>query len=161
MDRHFTSARWIALLLPAALLAGAWGSQLIGGLVPCEMCHWQRWPHYAAVVITALAFVVPGASNRRGLVWLAALAIAISGAIGVYHAGTEYHWWAGMTACTSEIQAGGSTDDMLKAIMAAPIVRCDQPQWTLAGISLAGFNAIFSFAGALVIAWLMTRGRKG
>lgn len=158
--RSFVTARWIALLLPAALLAGAWGSQLFGGLVPCEMCHWQRWPHYAAVVIAALAFVVPGASNRRGLVWLAALAIAISGAIGVYHAGTEYHWWAGMTACTSEIQAGGSTDDMLKAIMAAPIVRCDQPQWTLFGISLAGFNAIFSFAGALVIAWLMTRGRK-
>ena len=160
-SRHFNAARWIALLLPAALLAGAWGSQLFGGLVPCEMCHWQRWPHYAAVVIAGLAFVAPGASSRRGLVWLAALAIAISGAIGVYHAGTEYHWWAGMTACTSEVQAGGSTEDMLKAIMAAPIVRCDQPQWTLFGISLAGFNAIFSFADALAIAWLMTRGRKG
>jgi len=155
--RSFAAARWIALILPAALLAGAWGSQLFGGLVPCEMCHWQRWPHYAAVVIAALAFVVPGIGNRRALVWLAALAIAISGAIGVYHAGTEYHWWAGMTACTSEIASGGSTDDMLKAIMAAPIVRCDQPQWTLAGISLAGFNAILSLGGALVIAGLMLR----
>ena len=156
-DRSFNLARWIALLLPAALLAGAWGSQLFGGLVPCEMCHWQRWPHYAAVVIAVLAFIVPGMANRRGLVWLAALAIAISGAIGIYHAGTEYHWWAGMTACTSDIKSGGSTEDMLKAIMAAPIVRCDQPQWTLFGISLAGFNAIFSLGGALIVAWLMTR----
>lgn len=159
--RSFTTARWIALLLPAALLAGAWGSQIFGGLVPCEMCHWQRWPHYAALVLAALAFVVPGSGNRRALVWLPALGIAISGAIGVYHAGTQYHWWQGVTACTSEIQSGGSTGDMLKAIMAAPIVRCDQPQWTLFGISLAGFNAIFSLGGALVIAWLMTRGRKG
>ena len=158
--RYFNAARWLALLLPAALLAGAWGSQLFGGLVPCEMCHWQRWPHYAALVLAALAFVAPGSGNRRALVWLAALGIAISGAIGVYHAGTEYHWWAGMTACTSEISAGGSTDDMLKAIMAAPIVRCDQPQWTLGGISLAGFNAIFSLGGALVIAWLMMRKRR-
>ena len=36
--------RALALLLPLALLAGAWGSQLIGHLYPCEMCHWQRWP---------------------------------------------------------------------------------------------------------------------
>jgi len=157
----FVLARWIALLLPAALLAGAWGSQLFGGLVPCEMCHWQRWPHYAAVVLAGLAFALPGIATRRTLVWLAAIAIAVSGAIGVYHAGTEYHWWAGLTACTSEIPSGGSTGDMLKAIMAAPIVRCDQPQWTLAGISLAGFNAIFSLGGALAIAWLMMRGRKG
>ena len=49
------TARLIALLLPAALLAGAWGSQLLG-LAPCEMCHWQRWPHYAAVAVAALAF---------------------------------------------------------------------------------------------------------
>lgn len=153
----FLLARWIALLLPAALLAGAWGSQLIGGLVPCEMCHWQRWPHYAAVVLALLAFVVPGTGSRRALTWLAALAIAVSGAIGIYHAGTEYHWWQGATACTSEIASGGSTQDMLKAIMAAPIVRCDQPQWTLAGISLAGFNAIFSLGGALIIALLLGR----
>ena len=152
----FVLARWIALLLPAGLLAGAWGSQLFGGLVPCEMCHWQRWPHYAAVVIALLAFIVPGLPNRRALVWLAAMAIAISGAIGIYHAGTEYHLWSGLTACTSEIRSSGSADDMLKAIMAAPIVRCDQPQWTLFGISLAGFNAIFSLGGALVIAWLMS-----
>ena len=50
------TARLIALLLPAALLAGAWGSQLFG-LVPCEMCHWQRWPHYAAVGVAVLAFL--------------------------------------------------------------------------------------------------------
>ena len=155
MRNTFYTARWIALLLPAALLAGAWGFQLIGGLVPCEMCHWQRWPHYAAVVIAALSFVVPGMSSRRGLVWLAALAIAISGAIGVYHAGVEYHWWQGATECTSNLRSTGSAADMLNAIMSAPIVRCDQPQWTLGPISLAGFNAIFSLGGALVIALLM------
>ncbi|TPG41166.1 disulfide bond formation protein B [Sphingomonas koreensis] len=158
-DSDFTTARWIALLLPAALLAGAWGSQVFGGLVPCEMCHWQRWPHYAAVPLAALAFFVPGMSNRRALVWLAALAIAVSGGIGVYHAGTEYHWWNGMTACTSTTIGAGNSADILNEIMAAPIVRCDQPQWTLAGISLAGFNAIFSLGGALVIALLMRRER--
>jgi disulfide bond formation protein DsbB len=145
-------ARTLALLIPAALLAGAWGFQLIGHLYPCEMCHWQRWPHYAALPIALLAFV-PG-MPQRPLVALAALAIAISGAIGVAHAGVEYHWWPGFTACTSTFSSGGDT---LSAIMKAPVVRCDAPQWTFAGVSLAGFNAIASLGGALVILVLLTR----
>ena len=145
-------ARALALLIPAALLAGAWGFQLIGHLYPCEMCHWQRWPHYAALPIALLAFV-PG-MPQRPLVALAAIAIAVSGAIGVAHAGVEYHWWQGFTPCTSTFSSGGDT---LTAIMNAPVVRCDAPQWTFAGISLAGFNAIVSLSGALVILVLLTR----
>jgi len=145
-------ARALALLIPAALLAGAWGFQLIGHLYPCEMCHWQRWPHYAALPIALLAFV-PG-MPQRPLVALAAIAIAVSGAIGVAHAGVEYHWWQGFTPCTTTFSGGGDT---LTAIMTAPVVRCDAPQWTFAGISLAGFNAIVSLGGALVILVLLTR----
>ncbi|WP_066808169.1 disulfide bond formation protein B [Sphingomonas asaccharolytica] len=145
-------ARALALLIPTALLAGAWGFQLIGHLYPCEMCHWQRWPHYAALPIALLAFV-PG-MPQRPLVALAAIAIAVSGAIGVAHAGVEYHWWQGFTPCTSTFSSSGDT---LSAIMNAPVVRCDAPQWTFAGISLAGFNAIVSLGGALVILALLTR----
>ena len=160
MTRDFVRARWIALLLPAALLAGAWGFQLIGGLVPCEMCHWQRWPHYAALPLAILAFLMPGVGPRRLLVGLAALAIAASGAIGVLHAGVEYHWWEGFTPCTATVWHSGSVDDVLAQIMKAPIVRCDAPQWTLFGVSLAGFNAVLSLGGALVAGFLLWRGRR-
>src|SRR5258705_12653772 len=84
------AARVLALLLPAALLAGAFGSQYFGGLYPCEMCWWQRYAHFAALVPAVLAFTAPADSQRsRPLVLLAALAIAVSGAIGFYHAGVE------------------------------------------------------------------------
>src|SRR5437868_12409964 len=83
-------ARLIAFLLPLALLGGALGSQYLGGLHPCEMCYWQRWPHAAAIMLAALAFMGPAESRRsRALTLLAMLGIAISGAIGVYHAGVE------------------------------------------------------------------------
>lgn len=157
---RFQAARWLALLVPLALLAGALGSQYIGGLHPCEMCLWQRWPHYAALVLAALAFVpaLPG----RLLVGLAAIAIAISGAIGVFHAGVEYQWWEGVTQCTSTVAGrGGSTDDILARMMNAPITRCDVAQWTLWGVSLAGFNALFSLAGALAIAVLLLKPERG
>jgi len=148
------SARLIALLLPVALLGGALLSQYAGGLYPCEMCWWQRYPHAAAILLAGAAFAVRASTPRaRVLTGLAALAVAISGAIGLFHAGVEYGWWQGLTTCT-----GGATT--LEELMNAPLVRCDQAAWTLAGVSLAGFNAIFSLGGAAVIAWLLARGGR-
>ena len=154
------AARALALLLPAALLAGAFGSQYLGGLYPCEMCWWQRYAHMAALVPAALAFTAAAGSQRSRLfVLIAALAIAVSGAIGFYHAGVELKIFEGFTTCTSTVR-GASLDDMLKAIEAAPIVRCDQVQWSFLGISMAGWNAIISLGGAAVILLLALRGRK-
>lgn len=150
------TARSLALAVPAALMAGALGAQFIGGLYPCEMCHWQRWPHYVAIVLALLAFVAPRPA-RGVLVALAAFAILTSGAIGVFHAGVEYHWWQGITPC-SRVASLGS--DALSEILNAPIVRCDAPQWTLGPISLAGFNALFSLAGGATILALLAKGRQ-
>ena len=143
------TAQWIALLLPAALLAGAWGSQLFG-LVPCEMCHWQRWPHYAAVGVAACSFLIGHRPTRMLFVLFAAVLIAVSGAIGVFHAGVEYHWWQGITACTAPVGQGEAMDLLTQALR-RPLVRCDVPQWSLFGISLAGFNAMLSIGGAIAI----------
>ena len=119
-------ARLIALLLPLALLGGALGSQYLGGLYPCEMCYWQRWPHGAAIVLAALAFTAPAASARsRLLILLAALAISVSGAIGLYHAGVELGIFEGFTTCTSTARAA-TTKDLLEQLMKVPLVRCDQ-----------------------------------
>ena len=160
MTPSLVRARWLALLLPAALLAGAWGSQLIGGLYPCEMCHWQRWPHYAALAVALLAFVTGGPAVKKTLVAGAAALIAVSGLIGIFHAGVEWHWWPGITACSRTAQTTGmSADQMLQAVLAAPVVRCDAAQWRLAGISLAGWNALISLIGAGAIGALLARRR--
>ena len=149
-----TLARLIALLLPIALLGGALGSQYLGGLVPCEMCWWQRYPHGVAIMLAALAFTAPSASQRsRTLTLLAALAIAVSGAIGVYHAGVELGIFEGFTTCTSNA-SGATTADLLKSIMNTPLVRCDEVQFAFLGISMAGWNAILSLGGAALIALL-------
>jgi len=151
--------RLIALLLPLALLGGALGSQYLGGLVPCEMCYWQRWPHGAAILLAALAFTgSPASELSRTLTLLAAVAIAVSGAIGVYHAGVELGIFEGFTQCTSTA-SGASTAELLKSIMKTPLVRCDQVQFAFLGISMAGWNAILSLGGAALIAWLTLKPR--
>jgi len=154
------AARALALLLPAALLAGAFGSQYLGGLYPCEMCWWQRYAHMAALVPAALAFTAAAGSQRSRLfVLIAALAIAVSGAIGFYHAGVELKIFEGFTTCTSTAH-GATTADLLREIVAAPLVRCDQVQWSFLGISMAGWNAILSLGGAAVITFLSIKGSK-
>jgi disulfide bond formation protein DsbB len=157
-SNKLATANWIALLLPAALLAGAFGSQYIGGLNPCEMCWWQRWPHLAALPIALLAFPAP-VPLRRVLVATAGIAIAISGAIGVFHAGVEYHWWEGITACASSIRGNGDLQATLDAIMNAPLTRCDVAPWSLFGVSLAGFNAILSLGGAALV-WVLAWSKR-
>jgi disulfide bond formation protein DsbB len=155
------AARLIALLLPVALLGGALGSQYLGGLHPCEMCYWQRWPHAAAIILAALAFTAPAESSRaRALTLLAALAIAVSGAIGVYHAGVEAKIFEGFTQCTASGK-GLSAAEMLQQITHAPLVRCDEVQFRFLGISMAGWNAILSLGGATLILILSLRTRRG
>jgi disulfide bond formation protein DsbB len=148
------TANLLALGVPAALLAGAYVSQYGFGLYPCEMCWWQRYAHFAAVPLALLGFFAP---PRWVWVALAALAVLASGLIGGFHAGVEYHWWEGFTTCSSNSIAEAA--DPLEAIMSAPIVRCDVAQWTLGGISLAGFNFLISTGAALVIFALLAKKR--
>ena len=144
-----STAHWLALGVPAALLGGAYVGQYVFGLYPCEMCWWQRYPHFAALAFALIGFV---AEPRRIWIALAALSILASGLLGAFHAGVEYGWWEGITACSTVDLGGG---DPLDAIMNAPLVRCDQVQWSLMGISLAGYNFLISTGSALAILTLL------
>jgi disulfide bond formation protein DsbB len=142
-------ARILALLVPLLLMAGALGSQYVGGLHPCEMCMWQRWPHYAAIAAALLAIVLRRTPVSLLLTILAALLILASGGVGVWQAGAEYHWWQGPQHCTGFAHGRGA--DLLRSILAQPLIQCDVPQWTLLNISLAGWNALFSLAGGFAV----------
>jgi len=130
-----------ATLGSIALLGGAFAFQHFGGMSPCKMCLWQRWPHAAAITIG----IVTLATGRRELAILGMLAALTTAGIGVYHAGVEQMWWQGPTTCTSGSISGLSTDDLLAQIMSAPVVRCDEIAWSMFGISMAAWNAILSF----------------
>jgi len=141
----------------AALLLGALAFQYLGGLAPCEMCLWQRWPHGVAILFGLLggglvAMRAAPAGLARPLAVLAILGLAISGAIGIFHAGVEWKLWAGPAECTGIGYVSGRDD--LKPLQ---IVRCDEAQWRLLGISLAGYNAIISLGVATLASMLLGR----
>ena len=116
------------------------------------MCLWQRWPLFAAILLGLVALALRPA--RRPLVLLAAAAVLASAGIGVFHAGVEQHWWQGPQACTATLTAGA---DMLKSILAAPVVRCDAIPFSFLGLSLAAWNALLSGLVGLSALWLARR----
>ena len=153
---QFRLAQRMALAVPALLLAGAYISQYGFDLYPCEMCWWQRYPHFAAVAFALLSFF---AAPKRLWVALAAGGILTSGLIGFFHAGVEYDLWEGVTSCAAIPQATEG-QSALDAIMNAPVVRCDEAPWTLLGISLAGFNFLISAGATLFIFTLLRKDAK-
>jgi len=131
----------IAILGSAGILAGAFAFQHIGGLAPCQLCLWQRWPHAVAVLIGLVAL----ATGWRGLAWIGALAALTTAGVGAFHVGVEQGWWEGLASCSAGSIAGISAADLLNpAVDVAAPVRCDAIAWAMFGISMAGWNVILS-----------------
>lgn len=147
-------AQRLAFGIPALLLAGAYVAEYGFGLYPCEMCWWQRFPHFIALGLAAASTVT---APRRAWIVLAGLNVLVSGVVGGFHAGVEYGWWEGITGCSMAIDAGGG--NALDNILNAPMVRCDVAPWSFLGVSLAGWNFIISTASGLFIMALVAKGR--
>lgn len=133
----------------AALLLGALAFQYLGGLYPCPLCLWQRWPHLAAVLIGVAAMVLPG----RALPVLGALAALATAGIGGFHTGVELGWWQGLDSCAGAGIGGLSGAALLDPTAnVPPPVRCDAVAWAFLGLSMAAWNMILSLG--LAALWL-------
>ncbi len=145
----------LATLLAIAVIGSALGSQYIGGLEPCKLCHWQRNPYYIGIPLMAITLLAFDASLLlRRVLLIAITAIFLVGVgLGFYHVGVEQGWWPGPVSCTSSASLGASLDEQIENLFNKPRVDCGEPVFVLFGISMAGYNAILS----LVIAGLTAR----
>jgi len=147
-----TIAAALITLGALGLLLGALGMEHWGGLAPCHLCLLQRGPLVAAAILAGTAFVAaPLAPGAARLALLGAGFILLIGAgIGIYHSGVELGWWVGPQSCTGGGFTMPTTAAQMQASLAnAKIVRCDVVPWSLAGLSLANYNVLFS--GALAV----------
>ena len=147
------------LAASAVALGGALLSQYWGGLAPCELCLLQRWPWGVAIVISFVATMV---ASRAALPWVAlllAFVFVVSSGLAFYHVGVEQHWFAGPAACSGAATAADTLEALKAQILRQQPVRCDEPAWSLAGISLAGWNLLASLImiGCCLAAFLQSR----
>jgi disulfide bond formation protein DsbB len=147
----------LILAASVAVVGAALLSQYWGGLMPCELCLYERWPYYAAIGLALLALAFP-LFGRPALALLVLVFVA-SAALGFYHVGVEHHWFRGPTACTSSGRVPQTLEELKAMIARTQAVMCDQVQWSLWGVSLAGWNFVASvlIAGYAALAWKRVR----
>jgi disulfide bond formation protein DsbB len=149
----------IVLAASVAVTVGALLFQYVGGLQPCELCLLERWPYYATIPVAALALAT---GAPRAIWWVGLLALIFLGSAGLaaYHVGVEQHWIAGPTACTGGASGAKSAEELMKFLSEQQPTRCDEVQWSLAGLSLAGWNLVISLVLLAVTAVGVVRLRK-
>jgi disulfide bond formation protein DsbB len=158
-----TRASLVFLLAVSVVVLGtALLSQLIGGLQPCELCLYERWPYDVIILLTLLALIARRPSLDTLVLVAAVLIFAASSVLASYHVGVEQHWIAGPTACTGDLNAN-SPEALLQALQGRQPVQCDQVQWSFHGISLAALNLAVSLVLLLfsLRALILTRKRGG
>jgi disulfide bond formation protein DsbB len=139
-----------------AMILGALFFQYVMLVLPCEMCHWQRWPHDGAIFVGlggALLFYARVIDRKSVAIfaWLALLLILSTALIGGWQALIEWKILPGPASCTGDRVILTANMDLN-----GPVVSCDKAGWRMLGISLAGYNFLVSSSVAVMGALLLT-----
>jgi disulfide bond formation protein DsbB len=155
-DEPAALAAFLIFLGSTATMLGAYFFQYVLKYPPCPLCLEERIPYHVVIPLSALLTIAAFVHAPRNLlrVGFAAIIVAVlcNAVLGTYHAGIEWHLWAGPTDCSgpiNDLRAGGSLLNQLQSIH---IVRCDEAAWRFLGISLAGYNVLISLALAAIAA---------
>lgn len=138
-----------SLLLAVLVILAALGFEHILGYRPCELCLLQRWPYYLGIPVIFLGLIMVAMRESRLaalLLGAAALGFLFSTALGIYHAGVEWHFWAGPVTCGGKL---GKLD--MSKLGTEPLVQCDEASWRFLGLSFAGWNVVVSIGLAIAL----------
>lgn len=162
LSRPLKAVQFLFLASTVAL-ATAYISQFVFGLKPCHLCLLQRIPYGVMLFLSGLGFICyKKPAIIRWVVWLGILALTVEVGLAAYHTGVEYGVFHGLEGCSSgDIPEGGMTlEEIKQQIMSSDIVRCDQPAFVFLGLSMAGWNTIYSSLALLGVLWTLLSGRK-
>lgn len=145
-----------ALALGIALAVETWG-----GMVPCALCLWERWP-YRVGALVGLAAVLAPARALRPLLGVGLLtALAAAGLAGL-HVGVEQGWWPSPSPeCAAPVLRGATIAERLSRLPALPAKPCDDPTFLVPWLplSFAAMNLLYALALASLLAISMRHSR--
>ena len=140
----------ISFLISFLMLLSAFYLEYFHDAFPCDLCITQRWFHALIISYSLIAIFISKSrffTNKLILVGLSITWIASSVA-GLYHFGIEMNFWKGPDECSSAIDF---SKDTLKYLLNKSPIKCDAVMFKIIGLSLAGWNAIMSFAMFFVV----------
>lgn len=160
-------ARWrlAALVASLSMLAIAHAFETFGGLAPCTLCLRAREVYWVAAGVALAGYLVvrlpQGGRWKAAFNGALALIFAVGVGVAVYHAGAEWKFWPGPTACASG-GGGVSAADMNALLQGAKIKppACDEAAWVFLGLSMAGWNGLVSLGLTALSVLAVLRERK-
>ena len=123
--------------------------EYILGYKPCKLCLYQRVPYIVAIFISFVGYNYY--KNNKILILIISIFL-ISFFIAGYHYGIEKNYWEGITSCSSKIDFN---KDTLKNILSTDITRCDDVQFELLNLSLAGWNSLISISVFIISVYIL------
>ena len=135
-----------------AALAAALLSQHVGGLVPCPLCLLQRLPYAVNIFLGAAAVLAVGRGRNPVILFaLIGVIFALDASVALYHVGVEQGWFEGLAACTGGGETPATVEELSAMLLDQPAAPpCDQVQWSLFGISMAGYNMLYAATMAAI-----------
>ena len=108
--------------------------QIFQDLPPCVLCQYQPLPYFTIVAIASLGILVSRHTKYFKLTGfmatLCALTFFIGSIIALFHFGVEMKWWKGTAN--------------------SPLTNCGDVLWRYLGVSLAGWNLLWSTSLTIV-----------
>jgi disulfide bond formation protein DsbB len=153
----------VILAASIATLGGAFLFQYVGGLQPCVLCVYQRYPYGVTIALSASALLFLDGRTRGWALALCGIAFLVGMSIAGFHVGVERHWWEGTAACTGSVDTSNATtlEALRQQLLSAPPARCDRIAWSLFGITMAGYNVLISLGLAVFSLWSARRELRG
>jgi len=149
-------ASMLLALCSAGILLTALALQYVGGLPPCHLCFWQRWPYVALIFIGLIGW----RWQPRAALGVATLVLLGGAGLAAYHVGIEQEWWPQPASCVARDTAR-SVEDLRRVLAEAPPT-CDRVSFTFLGLTLAGWNLVASLLlAAFTLASALGLGRRG
>ena len=143
---------YLVLISAIAILATVYSFEYLLGLAPCDLCLYQRLPWWGLIALSCLALMLRPNPRLSILLFACMIVILLAGAsMAGYHVGVEWLWWKGPTTCSGFDARNMDLATLKAAIMATPVVRCDEIVWDFLGLSMAGWNFILSCGLALFL----------
>ena len=152
----------ILLIIALTALGSAYTAEFLYSLEPCVLCNYQRIPFAILGVLSLLAFLFEGRVAMTAITALAGVVLLIGAGLASYHVGVEQHWWASVTSCgDSAPNHALSINEFQALLQQKPEKACGEVDWTILGISMASYNAVFSGVLGLGGLWAAIRMRAG
>lgn len=136
------------LIIASALaLITAYVSQYMFDIQPCILCLYQRAPYFLTIVALIFVFTYSAKIHfSTTMIYFCSFVFMISALLALFHVGVEKGFIEEPTSCSLSSEENYQTLDQLREVIhnSQSNPKCSEVQFSLFGVSMAGWNFIYS-----------------